>query len=67
MKCDFCRDAEAIEKRGTVNDPMNGETKSLYLCTECVSRWDDQEKQNRIEHARKYGRGIDIWEAENVE
>ena len=69
MKCDFCREAEATEKRGTVNDPMNGEPKNLYLCAECVSRWDEdeQEKQNRIEHARKYGRGIDIWEAENVE
>lgn len=67
MKCDFCREAEATEKRGTANDPMNGEEKSLYLCTDCTSRWDEQEKQNRIEHARKYGRGIDIWEAENVE
>ena len=67
MKCDFCREAEAIEKRGKVNDPMNGEPKNIYLCAGCVSRWDEQERQERIEHARKYGRGIDIWEAENVE
>lgn len=34
------------------------------LCQECI---DYDEKQERIEHARKYGRAIDIWEAENVE
>lgn len=67
MKCEFCRESEATEKRGTVNDPMNGEPKTLFLCTPCATRWDEREKQDRIDHARKYGRAIDIWEAENVE
>lgn len=34
------------------------------LCQECI---DYEERQERIEHAKKHGRAIDIWEAENVE
>lgn len=67
MKCDFCRDADATEKRGPVTDPMNGEPKNLNLCPECASSWDDQERHERIEHAVKYGRAINIGDAENVE
>lgn len=48
MKCDFCKDAEATEKRGTVRDPMNGENKTLYLCAVCASRWDEQEKNKEV-------------------
>ena len=28
---------------------------------------EDKEHQERIEHAEKYGREIDVWEAKNVE
>lgn len=28
---------------------LNGEPKNLYLCAECVLKWDEQEKQNRID------------------
>lgn len=27
----------------------------------------EEERQARIEHAEKYGREIDVWEAKNVE
>ena len=50
MKCDFCRDADASEKRGSINDPMNGEPKNLFLCAKCALRWDEQEKQSKIEN-----------------
>ena len=50
MKCDFCRYAKATEKRGTVEDPMNGEPKNLYLCIECASRWDEQTERTAETH-----------------